>query len=308
MQADYVIHAGKGLRESFDNAVGTEIESFKDMRLFNIKTTSEWSEEFTSTEGLSGTKELSELEAPPVSNLNEGRTITLTPTRYGNSVMFSQTDWVKSKDNTTKVQEYLNRKKNALLVDVKYKLLDTMFYMYNYAFDSGATTLAPDGVELCGAHLDKAGSTWFTNKDTQAMDSGAIDTLEYYGGNFKDPQGKAMPIDFNTIIVKKGGSAAREAKKLFAFGIQPTQVSNVNIYEGSKTIIETPMITSQTAWFAYDSNLPIDMPLYVGIVDPIQMHEPSVEKNLAVTYPVTGYWKVGINNQPVNFYGSNGTT
>jgi hypothetical protein len=257
---------------------------------------------------MTGVKELAESETPPVLNLNEGRSIILTPGRFGGAIDFTETDYVKTGDNTTKIDEYLTRKRNALLIDLKYKMINDMFYMYNNAFSSSALTLAPDGVELCGAHLKADGTAWFTNYDTQAMDSGAIDSLDAYGGAFVDATGKSMPIDFNTIIVKKGGAAAREAKKLFAFNIQPVTVATVNIYYGAKTIIETPLITNTNYWYAYDSNMPIDMPLYFGIVKMPTLHEPMKEKNQSVNIACTGYWKRGINNSPINFFGSIGTT
>lgn len=311
MDANFIIHAidAKGIKESYNNAIGAEIEQFKDTKLFNIKNTTEWSEQFTSTEGLSGVRKLTENEAPDEAELDEGRSITFTPDRYGISVAFTETDYEKAKDNTIMIKDIMVEKRNAALTAMKAYLISDMFYLYNNAFSSSARTLSPDGVELCGAHLRADGTAWFTNKDTQAMDMDAVNSLEAYGGAFVDAQGNHMPLDFNTIVVKKGGAAAREAKKLFGtYGMKATQVSNVNIYEGEKTIIETPMITGTNVWFSYDSNHPIMMPLYVGINKSPTMHDPIVEKSLKVTFPVTAFWKIGIKNQPINFYGSNGTT
>jgi hypothetical protein len=306
MKSDYTLQAVKGIKKSFDNAAAKNLLTYKDSRLFMFEVNQEWSEIFTSTEGLSGSKELSEAETPPTLKLNDGRSVTLTNKRFGGGILVTEDDREKMKDDTTKIDTFLKRQRNQLLQDVRHLFLTNIFAMYNEAFDSTSDYLAPDSVELCGQHLDADDASWFDNSDTAELSSDAVDDLMEYGGAFQDPEGKPMPIDFNTIIVKKGSDAARTAKKLFAFGITPTQVSNINIYEGEMTIIETPYITAANKkyWFAYDSS--IQLPLYVGISKMPSLNEPIRESNEAIRSNCTGYWKQGINNLPIGFYGSTG--
>lgn len=306
MISDYVLASAKGVKEVFNNAMSNRILKYKDSRLFNFVNTKEWTEIFMSTEGMSGVKKLAENEKPPVNTIREGYSINIEPFRFGQGIEFTETDYIKAEDNTTKVDTILKRKNNANLT-ANYKFfLDEIFYLYNHAFDSSSEILCPDGVELCGTHTYKSGTT-FTNKGTKLLSESAIDDLMEYGGAFKDADGKEMPITFNTIVVKLGSANAREAKRLFAKGITPNKVANVNIYEGEFTIIETPMISDARQWFAYDSNYDVAMPLYVGTLKMPSYNEPIKQENEAVLLNCTGFMKVGIDNLPMNFYGSDGT-
>jgi len=308
MQSDYVISAVKGVKESFDNAADASIMQYKDARLFTFEETTEWNEIFNSTEGLSVVKELSETETPPVGSLAEGYQITLYPKRYGGAIEVTETDMERFKDSTTLIDKYIAKQRDQILVDGKNYFLETIFGLYNDAF-AGATYLAPDGIALCGTHVYASTGTTFSNSATKAMSQSAIEDLEEYGGAFQDADGRPMPVTFDTIVVKKGSAAAREAKKLFGmYGMKPTAISDINLYEGEYTLIETPYITSanNTFWFALASQK--SNPLYVGIHKMPSLNSPIVQNNEAVRSNSTFYFKVGINNLPVFFYGSNGTT
>lgn len=305
MKSDYVLHAVKGTKKSFDTAAENKILQYKDSRLYWFDETGEWTEIFTSTEGMSGVVELAENETPPLMSLQEGYSVSISNKRFGGAIEFTEDDRQKTKDSTVLIDKFVQRKRNKLLVATAHKFLSNIFAMYNEAFTSTSVYLAPDGVELCGTHTWKGGGT-FVNKTTAKMSATAIDALRAYGGAFKDQAGVPMPIDFDTIIVKKGGAAALEAKKLFGMhGMKPTHVADINIYEGEFTIIETPYITNGNHWFAYDSKL--EMPLYVGISKMPSLNAPLPQNNEAIRSNATGYWKQGVVEMPFNFYGSDGT-
>jgi len=304
---DYALHAVKGLKESFDNAMSKKILEYKDSRLFTFETTTEFDEKFTSTEALSGSKKLSESETPPTLKLDEGYAVTLSDERFGGAVEVNEKMRVEAKDSTTKIDTFIMRQRNQLLVDNYNLLLVNIHKMFNEAFSSSSDYLAPDGVEICGTHSwNTSGASTWSNATTDALDMSAVDAAKAVGGAFTDAKGRPMPIDYDTIIVKKGGAASREAKKLFGSTITPAVVANVNIYEGEMTIIETPYITETNHWFMMDSKLA--NPLYVGINEMPQMREPIKQNNEAVRSNVTGFWKQGVNNLPFNLYGSDGTT
>lgn len=307
MQGDYILSAVKGIKKSIDDAMGMKITEYKDTRLVNITNTSEWSENFISTEAMSGVKKLAENETPPTLKLNEGRSVIITPDRFGGAIEVTQDDRIRMGDNTTLINEFLMKQREQLMVTGWNQFLGDMFYLYNNAFNSSASTLAPDGVELCGTHSwATTGSTTWSNKGTEALDMGAIDTMETFGGSFTDAEDRPMPVDYDTIVVKKGSAAAREARRLFAMNISPTAVADVNIYKGEKTVIETPWITNALHWFGLDTKY--TLPLYVGILKSPSMDEPIVQNNNAIRSNMTAYYKVGITNLPYRVYGSTGTT
>jgi hypothetical protein len=182
------------------------------------------------------------------------------------------------------------------------------YYPYVNAFNSSATILAPDSVELCGAHLTKDGAAWFTNKTTAKLSETSYKAAVAYAGAFKDPTDstKPMPLTWKAIMVKKGGNAADTAKRLFANNINPTQINDINLYQGELTIIETPYISNTEHWFLLDDSI-MDSPVVCGMNKGITFSEPMTQKNNAVRTNITMYLKTGIVKLPVNVYGGDGT-
>lgn len=309
MTSEYVLHAVKGVKKSFDNAAEASILEYKDARLFTFEDTREWTEIFNSTEALSGSKELSEAETPPTTTLDEGYQVSLSNKRFGGAIEITEQDIEKAGDSTVMIDKYIERKRNQLLVDIRNLFLTRIFAMYNEAFSSTSAYLAPDGVEICGTHSwNTDGAATFSNAGTAAMSEEALEALEVYGGAFTDAKGRPMPITFDTLVVKKGSVTAKEAMKLCGvYGMKPTAVADINIYEGRYTIIETPYITTanKNYWFALASRL--ENPLYVGISKMPSMNEPIKQNNESVRSNATGFWKQGVTNLPFAIYGSNGT-
>lgn len=308
MITDYILQDIKGIKKSFDNASNLMIEQFIQARYFNVEVTDEFSEIFTSTEGMTGSRKLSELETPPTLALEDGYTVTLTNERFGGAILVSSTDRQKMKDSTVKVKRFLTKQRNQLLIDNKHLLVTRAHLMLNEAFSSGSDFLAPDGVELCGAHSWATGTT-FNNKATSALDQNAVDTAIEFGGAFTAADGKEWPQNYDVIVVKKGSANARMAKKLFAFGIKPTAIGDINIYEGEFIIIETPFITSTNTgyWFMLDLSV-YASPLHVGITKVPTLMPSQVESNEAIRTNCEGFWNQGVNNMPFNVYGADGTT
>lgn len=310
LPADFSLQNVKGIKESFDNAMNVTIDMFSDVPFVDMYRTDEIFEIYTSTEDLTGSKELGVLETPPSNGLQDGYSTTITESRYGNAILLPESVWRRyQNDGSTKVPVFLNREKNKLLMDLKNLLVTDLHLFLNDAF-TGTTLLSPDGQPLLDtAHTWKTpGASTFDNTDTQALDSAAIDTMETYAGAFTGPGGKPQPINFDTIIVKKGSAAAREAIRLFAQQITPTAVNDINIYYGQYKIVETPYITTAIQWFAYASDAGQENACKLGIGEAPTLREPTREENEAIRINCTGFWKKGIVNMPYMWYGSTGTT
>lgn len=309
MLYEYALQRVKGIKKSFDNAMSTAIDKYKDNRIVDIYSTTEVFEIFTSTEGMSGAKELSNAETPPVLYLNDGYSVQIEEKRFGGAIELQENEYRReANDSTTKVETSLKRKRNQLLVTNLHLFLTEMFKFLNYAF---VTTYyaAPDAVALCGTHSWKtSGADTFDNAVTAALSESAVDAVVEYGADMKDASGRPMPIDFDTIIVKKGSPNAKLAKQLFANGISPIHVADINIYEGEYTIIETPYITAanKAYWFMRASKDVNGNPLKIGIGEYPTLREPIKQNNEAIRTNCTGFWKQGIVNMPYSWYGSTG--
>lgn len=308
--ADYTLQAVKGIKEVVHNAMHDMLMKFAENRVIDFYVTNEDDEIFTSTEGLTGIEELGEEETPPSLALEDGYSVTLSPGRYGGAIVVPEKVYaVDEGDPTTKVDAFLREQRDQLLMSLQNELLTSAFYMLNNGHDSSANTLAPDDVELYGTHSWATGGT-FDNSATAALDADAVDDMEYFGGNFKDPTDtdRPFPHDYDIITVKKGTDNARMAKKLFAFNINPISVADINIYVGEKTIVETPYYTAtnKNYWEARDSKFKNS--LILGINRVPALRDPIMESNQAIRSNCTGFWKRGIRNIPHDRYGSDGTT
>ena len=307
--AEFALQAVKGIKKSFDNGMGNKIDQYMDNRIVAMYPTDEVFEIYTSTEGMTGAKKLARRETPPVLTLQDGYSIQIQENTFGGAIEVPFEDYKRWKnDSTLKVDQYLMRERNELMKTNTQLFLEEFFTFLNYAF---ATTYyaAPDTAALIGTHTWKTtGASTFDNSMTKALSMSAIEDLEEYGGRFQLADGKAMPINFDTIIVKTGSQNAREAKKLFAKDIKPTAVADINIYEGTKTIVETPHITyaNRNYWFARSSALENSLKIGIGMKPSLQ--EPIRQNNEAIRTNCMGVWKQGIVNMPFDYVGSTGTT
>jgi hypothetical protein len=303
--ADYTNQAVKGLIEVFPLAFNKNLEQYKNQPFIRFYNTSEWSETFGSTEGIGVVSELAEQETPSVMQADEGYNVTVTPKRYGGALVITQDTMVRAGDDTTKIDAFLMTQRDLLLKSATNKVMVDAFYAYNYAFDTDSVVNAPDALELCATHSYKGGGT-FTNETTGALSETTYDTAWAYAGNFKDPTDstKPMPLNWSAIMVKKGTAAAKTARQLFASGISPVAVGDVNIYEGSLKVVESPYLTSTTAWFLIDES--IQTPVVYGFVKTPGFSEPITLENQSIRSNLTWYGKRGILSLPVGIYGSTG--
>lgn len=304
--ADFVYQAQKGIKKSFDTGAKVGLDKWAKLPIFNVQNNDEWASIFTTTEGFTGAKELSESEAPPVAALGDGYSTTITKKRFGGAYVLTEDDREKMGDSSTKVNEFLIRQRNRCLRDNVKKFVTNLHRFLNYAF---ATTYfaAPDTAALCATHTWASGET-FVNNGTSAFSEAALKTALEAISQIADGVGEEMQIDPNVIVVRKNSPAEWAARQLLAEHIVPTSVGDVNIFEGSMTIIATPHITyaNQNYWFLFDTSVPEDGALYAGIGKYPAFTEPKIQNNEDILQNVTGYWQQGIVNMPTMIYGSTG--
>lgn len=307
MLYEYALQRVKGIKKSFDNAMSNAIDQYKDNRIVDIYPTTEVFEIFTSTEGMSGAKELANAETPPTLELNDGYSVQIEEKRFGGAIELLENEYRReNNDSSTKVETALKRKRNQLLVSNTHLFLTEMFKFLNYAF---VTTYyaAPDAAAFLATHTWSTGGT-FANNGTAALSDTAVDDVLETAGAFQDASGRPMPINYDTIVVKLNSANHREAVRLFAMGINPIHVADIQIYEGEFTIIATPYITTANKlyWFMRDSKSVNGNSLKIGIGEYPTLREPIKQNNEAIRTNCTGFWKQGIVNMPYDWYGSTG--
>lgn len=298
----------KGVRKAIDLGTKIAINSFIALPYLGVERTNEQTKIINSYEGMEGTRKLAEWEEPDTNALQEGYQTETTSQRYGNGFMISETNQEEMKDSTILVKDFVTKQGQALMMDIKKQLAVDTHAILNDAI-TGATFTGPDSVALGGTHTwNTTGADTFANNTTAKLSISAWDAVEKYAGAFKSADDKPDPKNFDTIIVAKGGAASRLARKMFAEGISPVAIGDINLYKGSVKIYEDPFITSTDYWYAFDSSLAKRIGNSVVTFinkDPV-MHAPIVEKNRAVTTSATGYWKSNIVALPTMWYVSSG--
>lgn len=305
LSTDAALQRVKGIKKSFDTGARFSLEENMKNGAFNMTQTPEVTEIFTSTESLSGSKELGELETPPVLTLQDGYSVTISEKRFGGAIVLSSQVYKREgQDSTWRVKDYLTRQRDKALVDNKRLFLTNAHKMYNESFDSTSLYLAPDGVEVCGAHSWKSGAA-FSNFTTSAFSLDNYEDLAWaYAGNFTDGAGKEMPLNWTHIVVKKGSTNNAEAIRAFAKECAPTTVNDINIYQGMLTVVETPFISNANkdkAWLLDLSEFPSPLELRIGLYP--SMDEPILLENGAIRSNIEGFWKQGVTNMPYQVYG-----
>jgi hypothetical protein len=212
-------------------------------------------------------------------------------------------------------KEYMNDTKSMMWglwneVNVQF------FELLNNGF---TTTLSPDGeILFSAAHfftadLPVAGFNIFDNLLPAAAPSlDVLADVEQRAGAFTDVGGRPMSLNPRKILVKRGGKAYREFKKiLFPDRYAPIVISGtnngVNIYEGEYTLIEVPYITSNTAYYIMEdyNNSMLTNPLYLGFHQRPTIY--GIEDRVdTLTHQITyvSYYKTGVINIPIGMYGS----
>ena len=120
--------------------------------------------------------------------------------------------------------------------------------------------------------------------------------------SLKDAWWTPIEIKFDTLVVKTWWAASQQAKKiLFPWGqYQTSTMWNVNLYQGNGyTMVETPYITSGTAWFMHASDA-MEKSAVVHFVQAPMVEEKEVQDANNI-FPTTSSFKYWIVNMPYDW-------
>lgn len=176
-----------------------------------------------------------------------------------------------------------------------------------------SSVVSPDGEAAFSANhgWNSSANVWDNLLAAVALDLNVVREVERRAAAFVDARGCEMPMFPNKIIVKAGSTAAQQAKKIFDVTVNNNQYrvddpTDLNIYAGRYTIIETPYIESDTAYFFVAD---MDNMANTGIQNPRHFRfqqRPMLEgtllqtENMAYEYAYSEAIKFGLTNQPFN--------
>lgn len=273
--------------------------------VFEVSDDFDYDKGFTAIEGGTGVDWVDEQANRPDVDTAESYEKVLSSREFGGKVIITKKERLKRKDPSVLMDYVINKKVPVGVADMANFVEEKTMTMLNNGF---TTALAPDGVAIFGNHTYKSSGNSFDNSSATAAGEAALTELEKYAGDFKDAFGKPMPISLTTLVVKKGSTAAKNFKQVLAGDnkLQAATIGNVNIHNnGTYTLVETPFITSDTAWYAFDPRK--DNALVVEFVERPTMEEMIRRENGDEVQPLSGSMKFGCAYLPTNWYGSTGS-
>lgn len=323
----FIYHQRKDIIDSFDNASRESVMNRAFSKIVNVANTNTFEESFTSIEGMEVAEKMNEGSNYPTKQYGEGYLTSLTKEKYGNKLKITDHMLKKAGDSTQAMREVV-RVRNKLLKSFYDKIEIDVHKLYSYAF---ATTFNStwEGKALIedstNAHTWNTSTSYsFSNEIESAttrnlpLNDTAVEELEKLAGWVRDSVGNPIVVMCDTIVVKRGSSAAKKAKQIFANDINPVTVGDINIYNGQYRIIETPWLTnddtisySDTAYYAFDSRMMDDeFPLTIRMLQTPKLNENfgvKIEDNGDVSLSGDVWYDYGIINTPYCFYWSKGT-
>lgn len=292
-----------------DNSVELNNDRQAYAAMVNAVDTTEINEKFVSTVRDSNPQTTPEGQNVGASNSYEGYTVILSPhDKTTDSILYSFEYTQGKRDETQKIMQEYNQDARSKMWGLYNDVNVKFFSLFNNGF---TTTLSPDGeILFSAAHkfTDNIPAVTFDNLLAAAAPSlDVLAEVEQRAGAFVDLGGRPMSLNPKCILVKRGGKAFREFKKiLFPDRYQPIVISGtnngVNIYEGEYKLIECPYITSSTAYFITEdyNNSMLKNPMYLGFHQrpTIYGYDDHVG---TLTHEITyvSYYKTGVINIPI---------
>ena len=308
MLANYPAHIDEKVKESFDMFSTEAMDNSSINVLFNVNNSNDYSKGYTSIEGGSGVDYFGEGADLNDVDSKEGYNTVGVAAEFGWKIRVTKKEMLNESDETTLFNLVIKSKIPVLMSTMLNFVEEQTMTLYNNAF---TTALSPDAVSIINAtHVYNSTWTTFSNRHATNIVAGtaALTALEAWAGAFVDANGKPMPVSPKTLLVKKGGSASVAFRQQLATNadLVATTVGNVNIYNnGDYTLIESPFLTSDTAWFAYDSRA--ENPLVVDFVQRPTLEARQTRENLTQVTPASGSFRFLCAHLPTTIYGSDGS-
>jgi len=285
--------------------------------------TSEYSESFTSDEGIDDFASLTESGAVKLLTRAEGYKVSISADEFAGSLVVTKKMRIRSRDNTTKLGEFLAKDMKKITeagrrhIELRtHAMLDNGFVTDGSVTTGKGTVLAPDTKAIfANDHAWNSGGSALDNKGTSKFTMQSWEAALKQMGHLTDANGAKLPVNLDTIIVKLNSDAYFRVMRLFYGKVIPTSVNvnetltNINIYQDNKEgvkIVATPYLSSGDAWFATDSSGSSINPLIVKMVQGPTMEDKLIRENLDWVYPATISYEVGCDNMPFSWFGSDG--
>lgn len=275
--AEFNTTFSKDIKEMFDNQSREAVRNSAFAKVYDVSDTSEYTASYTSTEGVDLPAYFDEGEPLKASSIGKGYKVTYDSAEFGHIMAITKKARLKVGDNTESIAKIADKQKNSAIIAMATFIEKETRALLDHANGSNASykILAPDLKPLYSTtHTwNSTGKTFSNNLDVSAIDIAHAAIVQAYAGAFTDAEGVPMPLKFNRIYVKTGGTASKQAKSVYASRnaqgqYQVTELGNMNIYSGEVEVVEIPRMSSGNDYFytADCDAMNLENPLFVEFV------------------------------------------
>lgn len=313
--AEFNTEFSKDIKEMFDNQSREAVRNSAFAQVYDVSDTNEYTASYTSTEGVDLPAYFDEGEPLKASSIGKGYKVTYDSAEFGHIMAITKKARLKVGDNTESIAKIADKQKNSAIIAMATFIEKECRALLDYANGSNAAykILAPDLQPLySAAHVwNSTGTTFDNDLGTDAIDIDHAADVKEYAGAFVDSEGTPMPLNFNKIFVKTGGTAAQQAKAVYASRnaqgqYQVTDLGDINIYSGEVQVIEVPRLSSGNdyVYVADTDAMNLENPLFVEFVQrPMSEGVFKENNNLTREMPYSASFKYWIKNLPINILG-----
>lgn len=290
--------------------------------IYEVGDTTVMTEEFAMTEGMRMPSQISENEDLPTVDLKKGYRVNFTTFEFADRLNFSYRTRLEAGDQKLITSELVQKELAGWIGWMKNYVEIEAHRCFNQAFTTAPVTanngdtrsfVSPDLQPMISAnHVYNTGQTFSNLLPTAPLTLATFALVEQLAWSFVDPVGIQMPLHPTKIYVKMGSTAATAAKQILWVRENNAQYrvaasGNINIYTWRYTIVESPWITSDTAYFFTSeySMSGIENPLFFHFRErpALQLSDTSV-RNLQMQYAFAASIKFGLRKMPVWIRGS----
>jgi hypothetical protein len=302
------------IQDIFVKGSEKETEQYKD--IFNVETgVSDYYLKDSSVSGLSYASRIIENAAVTAQSPIQGYDKTYTQVQFGVLMSFTKPMWffgIKKRDLTNITQEArkaCSDKREVLCFDRLDNGYNTAYTIYDDAGNYSTSIAGGDAVAMFSAsHTREDGGTAWNNivydGTTYNMDFeyDAIKAAHRTAALVRNPKGKKMNINLDTLVVSKGYANHFRAIEILGSlrkGWQPATSDNEGPGIAEYKIVATPWITTNTDyWFMFDSTMKgPKFGLQYKESQPIQLEGPNVVfRTGEIQYKATMMFDIGFND------------
>ena len=311
--AEFDIHArDKAIKISFADFMKEYNPLYS--KIFKVTDTKEWTESFTTREGMSGVGKLSEYGTAKEQKRVEGFKTSIDAEVFVGVLTWTHEQELKAMDSTTKWGEMIGDDIAQQVMTMNRQIETTAFDLLRNAFSEDTNTVyAPDAKPLISEnHIwNTPGAPIWSNEITGNFTEANWAEIKSRGSNFRGSQGgdDFWPQNYDTLIVQENSANHRLIQKTFSIGagnLYAATVDGLNIYANNKIKLVTVPYFADTPnrWFAQASAS--ERSLYFKFIE-----RPNIQATNTATIgvekrPIFATFGAGVRKQPIDLIGSRG--